>query len=97
MRDPAQAALYRHKFFVLACRVYIVLGLISLGAGVYLGTRPMLPEVRHSREGVGLLLIAFILIAFGLIRIVNAISQLRRVASQRFPASPVSEGGEPGP
>ena len=75
MNGPTQG----RPLAALFWRLYIVLGLASLGGGAFLMGAPHLVFSSARAELMPVRIVGIILIVFGIVRIVNAVVQLRRM------------------
>ena len=75
MNGPAQGK----PLVALFWRLYILLGLASLGGGAFLMGAPHLVLSSARAELMPVRIVGIILIVFGIVRIVNAVLQLRRM------------------
>lgn len=73
----------RRRLFAYFCYLYIALGLFCLSAGVYLVVVALAHSGNHARPDPWYLMIAAILIVFGLLRAVLAVWRLRVVQGKR--------------
>lgn len=81
MRIPSSRA----HLYLFWCRLYIVLGLSSFGAGVYVW---YLGHAMGKSAPSGILAIAVILIVFGLLRIANSVWVIRNISRRSQQAPP---------
>lgn len=80
LSDENRVRRTRRKLFAIASWIYLVLGLISIGVGLFVQFGLGASVGKPTRPDPDITLVAFVFIGFGVLRIVTALRNLRRLS-----------------